>query len=147
MDEKKDDVGGTSPAREADRLEEQVGVIRGDLGALVSELERRRRRAGKPLVVVAAVTATVAALAAGALLLRKRRRQRRPRFRALSLAAALRRSVAHPERVAPKKEGRSLAKKVALSAAASVASVVARRTAQRLLRPSRAPDPGAADRH
>jgi hypothetical protein len=147
MDDKKDGVGDTSPAREADRLEEQVDAIRGDLGELVSELERRRHRVGKPLVVAAAATVTLAALAAGALLLRKRRRQRRPRFRARSLAAALRRSLAHPERVAPKKEGRSIAMKVALSAAASVASVVARRTAQRLLVPSRVPEQGAADRH
>ena len=147
MDEEQDGVGGTSPARKADRLEEQVEVIRGDLGELVSELERRRRRVGKPLVVAAAVTTALAALAAGALLLRKRRRQRRSRLRARSLAAALRRSLAHPERVAPKKEGRSIAMKIALSAAASVASVVARRTAQRLLVPSRASDPDPAARH
>ncbi|HVU52275.1 MAG TPA: hypothetical protein VHL80_16390 [Polyangia bacterium] len=115
---------------EAERLEERADAIRGDLGALVSELDRRRHRARKPLFI-AASAGGLAAVAAGAFLLWRRGRRRRTRLQAL--AAALRRSVAHPERVATKSERSSLAKKVALSAAASVASVVARRAAQRLL--------------
>jgi hypothetical protein len=145
MDQGKNGVNGASPARDAQRLEQQVEALRGELGDLVGELDRRRHRTGKPLVVVAAASAALAA-ATGALLFWRRRRQRRDRFR--EFASAFRRSFAHPERVAPREGQPSIARKVAMSAAAAAASVVARRVAQRLLFPPRSSSRGAEhERH
>jgi hypothetical protein len=123
-----------APDRDPQELEERVDAIRGDLGSLVSELERRRHRAGRPLLIVASTTLALAALGAGGLLYWRHLRGRSDRLRAF--AAALRRSVAHPERVAAKRDQPSLAKKIAASAVAAAASVAARRAAQRLLPPA-----------
>jgi hypothetical protein len=138
--EEEDGAAEASPEREAERLEERVDAIRGDLGSLVSELERRRHRAGRPLLVVASATLALAAVGAGGLLYWRHRRRRSTRFRAF--AAALRRSVAHPERVAAKRDRPSLGKKIAAAGAASLASVIARRAAQRLVAPARKGDGG-----
>jgi len=132
MDERKDGVAphdGTSPRRAAGELEAEVDAIRVDLGALVGELDRRRHRARTPLLI-AATTAALAALGLGTLFYVRRRP--RWRHRPNELLAALRRAAAHPERVVPRSQEPSLAKKVLVSAAASAASVIARRAAGRL---------------
>ena len=104
----------------------------------MSELDRRRHRAGKPFILVATVTA-LAGLTVGAVLLWRRRRYERRRAR--QVWAAVRRAVAHSERVAPRKQEPPFARKVLGAAAASVASVAARRAAQQLLASPRSGQP------
>jgi hypothetical protein len=126
---------GEAPSRvEPEQLELRVDAIRNDLGGLIGELDRRRHRVGKPLIAAAATTAGCA-LGLGTFLIVRRRRARSHRSR--GIVEALRRAVAHPERVAPPSR-EPLARKILTAAAASVASVAARRAAQRLLASRRA---------
>jgi hypothetical protein len=124
--------GVADPERQAERVEGRVEIIRSDLGDLIDELERRRHRSRKPQLM-AAVATVVAGLALGGGLLWWRRRSRGDEPG--QFMAALKRVIAHPERVAPKGPEPRVTKRIAAAAAASVASVLARRAAEKLLAP------------
>jgi hypothetical protein len=137
MDEGKAGVGAGEPETEkdpdrlAEKLDRRLELIRGHLGDLVSELDRRRHRAGKPLVIGVGVLAVVSLASVGGVMLWRRQHRRRRAVR--QWIDALKRAVAHPDRVAPRKQEPSLPKKILAAAAASVASLLARRWAARLV--------------
>lgn len=96
------------PPRVSHEIEGEIATLRGEIGDLVDELDRRRRalfdvRAQVRAHPVAAAVAglAVAALLGGAvaLLVRRARRRQRPAYKAQQLRAALGRMVEHPERV------------------------------------------------
>lgn len=138
MDKREAGVGepeaAEDPARLADELERRIEVIRDDLGGLVGELDRRRHRVGKPLAIGAAALAAVAVGGIVLWQLRRRRRRHSLGYKLGQTIGALRRAITHPDRVAPRKQEPSVPRKVLAAAAASVASVLARRWAVRLLR-------------
>jgi hypothetical protein len=131
MDQREDRVTGAGgdPEKRADELEQKAGAIRDDLDDLVGELDHRThdvmRRYVKPIAIGGAV---VAAGLIGFLVWRKYRRRPSGVER---LGVALRRAVAHPERVA--EPSPSIAKKVVAAAAAAGASMAIRRLVSRAL--------------
>jgi hypothetical protein len=110
------------PNERADDLARRADAIRGDLDHLVGELDQRAHNAMRRYVKPAAIGAAV--LAAGIVALLLWRRHRRPPSRIERLGLALRRAVAHPDRVA--KPTPSIAKKVIAAAGAAGASMAAR---------------------
>jgi hypothetical protein len=128
----------SDPARSADRLLEDIQVIRGNLGSLIGELDQRRRRAfdvrlqvrRHPLVAVATVT-LLAGMVGGAIALgiSMRRRHRTPRARLHSLREAVQRMLHDPDRVARVEP--SVGRKILAAGGAAAASTLAKRLAQR----------------
>ncbi len=102
---------GVSPAKEKDpeSIVNDISTLRGEIGGLVDELDRRRRevfdvksqmRRHPQAVSVGSIA--LAALVGGtiALLIFNSRRRRRPSYRAKQLRIAFDRVMKHPERVA-----------------------------------------------
>lgn len=127
----------SGPAPEA--LVRDVDRLRGELGRLVSELDRRRHEALDVRLqlrrhpVATAVVAATAALALGGLLavaLRRRRRRHDPVHRAKEVRGALARLLDHPDRVAAEP---SLLDKVLAAAGVVAAGALARRLVDRTL--------------
>jgi hypothetical protein len=125
------------------RVSGEIESLRGELGGLVAELDRRRHEAfdlglqARRHPVLAAAVAAVAALAVGGLLalaVRTRREHRRPAVRARETRRALSRLLEHPDRVAAEP---SIGNKVATAVATLVATTVARRVLDRKLAPER----------
>jgi len=132
--------GGDAPAsvaetaaNDVEELERTADALRGNLGALVGELGKRGKKA---LVPVAVGVALLGAAGIAALVVARRRRARRTPVM-LNLAEAVRRAVAHPDRVA-KPEPRGLSK-IAIAAGTAAASMAARRLVQRWLKTSPQP--------
>ncbi len=127
------------------RVSGEIETLRGDLGALVAELDRRRHEAfdlglqarRHPMAV--AVAASAAALVLGgliALAVRSRREQRRPTTRIRETRRALARLIDHPDRVAAEP---SIQNKVLTAIAVAAGTAFARRMIQRAVKPA----PGA----
>jgi ElaB/YqjD/DUF883 family membrane-anchored ribosome-binding protein len=135
----------TDPAEKAERLEKDIEDIRDNLGNLVGELDHRRkeafdirlqlRRHPWPLAIGAVA---VVGLVAGGLIWRHARRPRYPRlakrWRDVRQAVALAAGRARPEPSPRTRAKVSVPKQIAAAAGASLASVVARRLAERFVR-------------
>jgi len=123
-------VSGESPRRRSRQLEEEIEALRGDLGELVSELDRRRhelldvRLHLRRHPVAAGVAGASLALVLGgsvAAILSARERQRRPVARARRLGRAVSRMIDAPDRVA---RDPSVGEKVLAAAGAAAASLL-----------------------
>jgi hypothetical protein len=121
------------------RVEGEIQSLRGELGGLVAELDRRRHEAFDLRLqiqrhpVAAAIAAAGAALIVGGLLaaaVRGRRRHRNPSVRARETRRALARLLDHPERVAAEP---SISNKVATAVLSLAATVIAKRVLERQL--------------
>jgi hypothetical protein len=127
----------SAPAPEA--VAGDIDRLRGELGRLVSELDRRRHEAldvrlqvrRHPLVAVA-VAAAAAAVLGGviALAVRRRRRRHDPVRRAREVRGALGRLLDHPDRVAAET---TLTDKILGAAGVVAAGALARRLVDRAL--------------
>jgi hypothetical protein len=135
MGEGADRVNGAAPEREAGDIDR----LRGELGRLISELDRRRHEAldvrlqlrRHPLAAAVAVSA--AALVLGGLVavaVRRRRRRRSPLHRAREVRGALGRLLDHPDRVAA--EAR-VTDRILAAAGVVVATALTRRLVDRAL--------------
>jgi len=128
----------SDPARAADRLAEEIQVIRGNLGSLIDELDQRRRRAfdvrlqvrRHPVAAIATMT-LLAGMVGGAIALglALRRHRRTPRARLHSLREAMQRMLHDPDRVARIEP--SVGRKILAAVGAAAASTLAKRLAQR----------------
>ncbi len=132
---------GMNGSDDVRRVSGEVDVLRGELGSLVDELDRRRHEAfdiGLQLrrhPVAVAVAATAAALVVGGLLawaVRQRREHARPTVRAREARRALARLMDHPERVAAEP---SVGNKVATAVLTLVATALAKRVIDRKVGP------------
>lgn len=121
------------------RVEGEIQSLRGELGGLVAELDRRRHEAFdlrlqlKRHPVAVAIAAAGAALVLGGLLavaVRSRREHRRPSVRAREARRALARLLEHPDRVAAEP---SISNKVATAVLSLAATIVAKRLLERQL--------------
>ena len=120
----------------------EIVTLRGELGALVAELDRRRHEAldlglqvRKHPVAVAVAAATLALAVGGliALVVASRRHRRRPAVRARETRRALARILEKPHRVAAEP---SMTRKIAAAAATAAAATLARRAVQRKVAPA-----------
>ncbi len=122
-----------SPYGAVDRVSGEIDTLRGDLGNLVAELDRRRHDAfdfrlqmrRHPVAVAVSVAAT--ALVAGSLLAlvaRARRRRHRPSVRVRETRQAMARLLEHPERVACEA---STGQKIAAAVGTLVATTLVKR--------------------
>jgi len=125
----------------------EIDALRGELGALVAELDRRRHVAfdvglqvRRHPVAVALAAATLALVAGGliALAVAGRRRRQRPSVRARETQRALLRIARKPHRVAAEP---SMPGKIAIAAATAAAAALARRLVQRQVSPAPRPRP------
>jgi hypothetical protein len=125
------------------RVEGEIQSLRGELGGLVAELDRRRHEAFDLRLqlrrhpVAAAIAAAGAALVVGGLLavaVRSRRQHRRPSLRARETRRALARLLDHPDRVAAEP---SITNKVATAVLSLAATMIAKRILERQLPPER----------
>jgi len=142
------DAGDGPEARDAGdgpvaRTAREIAALRGDLGDLVGELDRRRHEAldvrlqirRHPLLAASVVG--VLALAAGglvAVVVAGRRRRSRPVERARALRRALGRMARHPEEF-HRKPG--VAERLAVSALTVAATTLARRVIEQRVAPRR----------
>jgi hypothetical protein len=132
MDERKDRLTATDsdPNKRADELEQQAGAIRSDLDGLVGELDHRTHDVMRKYVKPVAIGAAVFVVGLVSFLVWRKYR-RRPRSGLDRLGTALKRAVAHPDRVA--EASPSIAKKAIAAAAATGVSVAVRRLVSRAL--------------
>jgi hypothetical protein len=126
-------VRNGSPRQDVGRVAGEIDSLRGELGGLVAELDRRRREAvdlrlqlRRHPVLVASVVAGAAILVGGALaaLVTARRHRQRPSVRARNTRRALARLLEHPHRVAAEP---SMANKIATAVGIAVATTLAKR--------------------
>jgi hypothetical protein len=119
------------------RVSGEIHSLRGELGGLVAELDRRRHELfdlglqARRHPVAVAVAAAAAALVVGGLLAvatRNRRRRRRTSVRARETRRALARLLDHPDRVATEP---SIPVRVATALVTVVATTLARRFLER----------------
>lgn len=131
--------GGRAPKLGQDELVREISTVRTDLTETIGELDRRRhelfdirRQLRQNPIRLLAVAAALLAIAVGGISLEVARRRRRERLgpRLSRLEEALRRLVAHPNRVATDP---GVGRKIVGAAGAAAASVVARKLAQRLV--------------
>jgi hypothetical protein len=124
----------------AKALQRDIEKIRGNLGGMVSELDRRRhdlfdvrKQVGRHAVPLALTGLALLGAAAGGIVLAVHRRRRRKAFgaRLVRLRRALGRMIDEPERVA---RASGPGRKIASAGAAAVVSVMARRLAERAAR-------------
>jgi hypothetical protein len=116
-----------------DRVEGEIDSLRGELGGLVAELDRRRHEVFDVRLqlqrhpLAAAIAAAAAALVVGGLLavaVRTRRERRRPSVRARQARRALARLLDHPDRVAAE---RSVGNRVATAVLTLAATTLVKR--------------------
>lgn len=119
------------------RVAGEIDVIRGELGGLVAELDRRRHEAldlrlqVRRHPVLIATAASVAALVVGgavAVLVHQARERRRPARRARDLRDALGRLVEHPREVGSQP---SIGNKVVTAVGVAVATTLVKRLLDR----------------
>lgn len=144
-------AGRLSEPGSVTRVEGEIDALRGQLGSLIGELDRRRHeafdlglQARRHPVVVIAVAAAAALVAGGlvALALRRRRERRRPIVRARETRRALARLLRDPERVAAKPRP---ARDILTAAGVAAGSLLARRLAERIVSRAVPPQPGRAE--
>lgn len=150
MGEGADRVTDGAPHRHVQRVSGEIDALRGELGALVAELDRRRQelfdvglQVRRHPVAVAVTAATAALLLGGlvALAVRGRRERRRPVVRVREARHALARLLAHPDRVAAQP---SLTQKLLAAAGAAAGTALARRMVGRYV-PARPAPPRARE--
>lgn len=129
--------GATDP--DVRRVAGEIVALRGELGALVGELDRRRRElfdVGLQVrrhPVAVAIGATAAALLVGGLVakgVRDRRERRRPTVRARETRRALARLLEHPDRVAARP---GLTQAILAAAGTAAGAALARRVVDRMV--------------
>lgn len=125
--------GNGSPRQDVGKVAGEIDSLRGQLGGLVAELDRRRREAidlrlqvRRHPVLVAAVATGAAILLGGAIaaLVSARRTRQRPTVRAREARRALLRLFEHPDRVAAEP---SMANKIVTAVGIAVATTLAKR--------------------
>lgn len=140
MGQAKTGVEQPSPAKETERLETEITMLRDELGDDLAELDRRRREAldvhlqiSRHAVPVAAAAAGVGLLLGGALLVvaLKRRHDRQPKVMAQRRKRAALRIYEHPERVA-RNEG-AMHMKILTAGLTALAGAVAKKMVERTL--------------
>lgn len=135
------------PAGDQKAIAAEIEALRGDMGRILSELDRRRHDLLDPRIQLRrhpaiAVGAGVAAAALGgtiALLILKRRRQSRPVARARDLGRALGRLMHNPRNVAKEP---SMGVKIATAAGSAAATLMVKQLVSRAL--ARIPEPQRA---
>jgi hypothetical protein len=139
MDQREDRVSGKreDPGKRADQLEQKAGAIRSDLDELVGELDQRTHDALRRYVKPIAIGAAVLVVGIVSLLVWRKARRRPSNLERLGLA--MRRAIAHPERVA--KPAPSIGTKIIAAAGAAGASMAVRKLVARGL-PDRKAQPG-----
>jgi len=139
-------VSDPSNDKRSEELQQEIETIRDNIGGLVTELDHRRhdlldigRQVRQHGLALAIGGVALLGMVAGGVLLARRRSRARRRLpaRALRIAQALGRLVAHPERQSPPPP--SASRKILAAAGAAAASVVARRLAQRIVDNQRFP--------
>jgi hypothetical protein len=128
------------------RVSGEIDALRGDIGNLVDELDRRRHemfdlrlQARRHPVVVAAAAAGAALVAGGiiAYLVRDRRERNRPLHRAREMREAMSRLIEHPYDVAAKPD---IPEKILVAVGIAAGGALARRFVERMVAPTpRAP--------
>ncbi len=140
MGEGADRVNG--PEQTVGRVSGEIVTLRGELGALVAELDRRRHEAldlglqVRRHPVAVAIAAATLALAVGGLIavaVAARRNRRRPSVRARETRKALARIMEKPHRVGAEP---TIGRKVVAAAATAAAAALARRLVQRQVSPA-----------
>jgi hypothetical protein len=128
------------PAKEAERLEVEIGALRDEIGDSLAELDRRRREAmdvqlqiSRHAVPVAVAAAGVGLVLGGALLYvaLKRRHDHKPEVVARRRRKAAMRIYEHPERVA-RNEG-SMHMKILTAGLTALAGAMAKKMVERTI--------------
>lgn len=123
------------------RVSGEIDAIRGELGTLVAELDRRRHelfdlplQARRHPVVVVVAASTVALILGGmiALAVRSRRRHHDPKVRVRETRRALARLIDHPDRVAAEP---NVGNKILAAVGTTVATMIAKRLVDRYVAP------------
>jgi hypothetical protein len=136
MGEGSDRVNGNG-SRPVHEVERDIHGLRGDIGRLVDELDRRRHEAldvrlqvRRHPLVAAALVGGVAFLVGGAIAVavRRRSRMRTTRERARNVRRALGRMARHPDEFA---RDPGMLEKIAVAVATAAASMVVRRALDR----------------
>jgi hypothetical protein len=137
-------VSASDGTADVGRVSGEIDTLRGELGTLVAELDRRRHEAfdlslqarRHPMVVIAAAS-TVALLVGGmiALVVGHRRERQRPSTRVRETRRAMARLLDHPDRVAAEP---SLGGKVLAAIGTTAGTVVVKRLLGRYLAAPRA---------
>jgi hypothetical protein len=144
MGEAADRVSDGAPAT-VRRVSSEIDSLRGELGSIVAELDRRRHELldvrlqmrRHPAVTVVAASALALVLGGAlALAVRGRRQRRRPAARARQVRHALARLLAHPERVAAEP---SVTARILTAAGTAAGAAMARHLVVRLVRPAGSP--------
>ncbi|BDG08407.1 hypothetical protein [Anaeromyxobacter paludicola] len=130
-----------SPRRHARELEGEIESLRGELGDLVSELDRRRHelldlrlqlRRHPVAFGVAGVSVVLVLGGAVAVMVNARERRRRPTERARRLGKALSRMIDAPHKVAREP---SVGEKILAAAGTAAASILVKRLMDRATAP------------
>jgi hypothetical protein len=125
---------------DARQIEQEITTLRGEIGDLVSELDRRRRealdlrlQARRHPVAVSVAGIALAALLGGsiALLVRGAQRRRRRSYKVRQLGLALERIARDPERLA--RGGPSPAERILVAAGTAAATMLVKRALERAL--------------
>jgi hypothetical protein len=133
---------GTHQPEDVRRVSGEIETIRGELGSLVAELDRRRHEAfdlglqARRHPVAVAIAASAAALVLGgilALVVRARREHDRPSTRIRETRRAVARLLEHPDRVAAEP---SLGNKVVTAIAVAAGTAFAKRMVDRAVKPA-----------
>lgn len=133
---------------EPKKIEEEIGVIREDLGLLLGELDRRRHdlldwrgQLAKNAVPIAIAAVGVAALGGGAVAWAIHRHDvaSRPAEKRRALKKALDRAIRHPNRVAGGKPhpASSLGYKILSVAGSALAAILVRQIGEAMLAPAK----------
>jgi hypothetical protein len=134
-----------SSAGNVQRVSGEIDALRGDIGNLVAELDRRRHelfdlrlQAKRHPLLVVAVTAGAALVLGGlvALSVRTRREKRRPVNRAREVRSAVARLLDHPDRVGAEM---TLTDKILGAAGVAAGTALAKRLVDRMVAPAPPP--------
>lgn len=137
MGEGTDRVTDGAGDQQVSRVSAEIDGLRGELGTLVAELDRRRHelfdvglQVRRHPVAVAIAAATAALVLGGlvAVMVRGRRDRRRPTVRAREARRALARLLDHPDRVAAEQ---SVVQRVVAAAGVAAGSALAKRMVDR----------------
>jgi hypothetical protein len=140
MGQGSDRVSSSEDPRRVEDISREIEDIRGHLGSMVAELDRRRHEAldfrlqiRRHPLAAALVAGTVALVTGGlvALALRRRRRQRSPAYRLRAMRRAFARMATEPDEFAREPD---LASKMLGAAGTAAAAALARGVVERAVR-------------